>query len=353
MEMFRGEYSSELNTEDKHTPDLAILRHKAVGGTMALWKRSIDKYISVFPVLSTAFLPIIYTPPHLPVSAHIAIYLPTAGKDAEFLEEITELSNCINAIGEKYADCLVFIRGDGNVNQNNIDRVKIFSHFLSTHNLINIPLDHKTYHHFLGGGAFDSSIDILIHSKESLHTESVSKIFCQKDYPDIDSHHDPILSHVQLPHQVLAGVQDQELLAAPRINHHRYRIDWSEEGINNYEQLVGPQLSRIRQRWLNPSSKSSISVLLATTNNILSKAAIQTNKAIDLNSINNLKSKKKPLEIRISEKNLVKAHKKVATNATVDANKLETLKSDLKLAKLKHRKSVRSVKNQVDNTNDK
>ena len=170
MEMFRGEYSSELNSEDKHSPDLAILRHKSVGGTMVLWKRSIDKYISVFPVSSTAFLPIIYTPPHLPVSVHIALYLPTAGRDAEFVEEITELSNCIDNIVEKYADCLVFIRGDGNVNPNNSDRVRIFSNFLSTHNLVNIQLGHKTYHHFLGGGAFDSSIDIIAHSKESPYT---------------------------------------------------------------------------------------------------------------------------------------------------------------------------------------
>ena len=59
------------------------------------------------------------------------------------------------------------------------------------------------------------------------------------------------------------------------------------------------------------------------------------------------------MKIKISENNLVKTHKEIATNASADANKLEILKLDLKLAKLKHRKTVRSVKNQTDDSNDK
>ena len=84
MSFFKGEYCAELNSEDKYNADCPMTKSKSNGGTMVLWKRSLDQYITTFQAASPSFLPIIFHPPGAPVSAHIAIYLPTAGKEADY-----------------------------------------------------------------------------------------------------------------------------------------------------------------------------------------------------------------------------------------------------------------------------
>ena len=94
---------------------------------------------------------------------------------------------------------VVFLRGDSNVNSNNKTRHSLFCSFLSSLSLKRIPLHHKTYHHFIGGGLFDSEIDVVIQSKQSGANEKIEKLFCIDDFPTIDSHHDIILSSLSLP----------------------------------------------------------------------------------------------------------------------------------------------------------
>ena len=48
MSLFKGEYNCELNSEDKHDVEIALLKSKAVGGTMAMWRKTLDKFITVY-----------------------------------------------------------------------------------------------------------------------------------------------------------------------------------------------------------------------------------------------------------------------------------------------------------------
>ena len=73
-----------------------------------------------------------------------------------------------------------------------------------------------------------------------------------------------------------------DLLTAPKIPNNRQKVIWSDEGIGKYQDIVETQLSEIRKRWLDPLSPTSLSVLLYSTNNILNKAAIDTNKTVTL-----------------------------------------------------------------------
>ena len=336
MTPFRGEYSSELNSEEKRDQVFAMTKSKATGGTMVLWKKSLDKHIVVYPVSSPSFLPIVYSPPGSPVSVHIALYLPTSGREADFIDAITQLTITIEDITSKYDDCLIFLRGDANINPNNHDRMLILSSFLSKHSLVQVPIGHKTYHHFLGGGAFDSEIDIIIHTKNESVFETITKIFCKHVHPEIDSHHDIILSSVSIP---LADfpLPPQDLVSAPRSGLTRHKILWSEEGIAMYQQEVAEKLSECRLRWLNPLSKTSMSILLATTNDILSRAARTTNKYIDLSINKSVKSRRKPKEVKISETIL----KNVYNYNKNHPSSTQTLKA----ARNKHRSLIRSLRN--------
>ena len=91
-----GTYLYSLNSADKYDPELPLVRSKAYGGTMVLWKIQHDPFITVHPVSSTAFLPILFHPPGSTMSIHIAVYLPTLGKEIEFVEELSKLSVTID-----------------------------------------------------------------------------------------------------------------------------------------------------------------------------------------------------------------------------------------------------------------
>jgi hypothetical protein len=47
MSMFKGEYFHELNNEEKIDKDVAMARSKAWGGVLVLWKKCLDKFITV------------------------------------------------------------------------------------------------------------------------------------------------------------------------------------------------------------------------------------------------------------------------------------------------------------------
>ena len=161
---------------------------------MALWSLTLDPYISVYPPSNTSFLPIVYSPPGSPISVHIGVYLPTSGQESQFVDNLLELQVVIEELNDKYDKPIIFIRGDSNVNANNKRRSKIFAHFCSSFDLVRVPIGHNTYHHFVGDGLFDSDIDVILHSASSEYSETVVKVYCKNDFPEVDSSHDLILS---------------------------------------------------------------------------------------------------------------------------------------------------------------
>ena len=90
----------------------------------------------------------------------------------------------------------------------------------------------------------------------------------------------------------------------PQIKNDRTKTIWSEENIPMYQELFADNLASLRSRWLNPKSRSSVSLLLKLTTDILSMAAASTNKTIDLSKPRKIRSTKVPREIRKSHRRL-------------------------------------------------
>ena len=90
-QLFHGEYCYALNSDDLHDPELGLLRNKAHGGTMILWRRSLDKFISVLRCTTSSFLPILFSYSGCPTTLHVALYLPTSGREFQFVEEVSKL----------------------------------------------------------------------------------------------------------------------------------------------------------------------------------------------------------------------------------------------------------------------
>jgi hypothetical protein len=192
--------------------------------------------------------------------------------------------------------------------------------FCSNLHLKNVPLLHKTYHHFVGEGLFDSNIDVILHSENTPEPESITSVICKFENYLVDSHHDIILSKINLP-VVAAKTDDDDLIVAPRIPNTRVKILWNDENIPEYQAEVADKLSSLRINWANPPSRTSFSTLLDLTNSVLNQAATTTNKNIKLGDPKPVKNRPLPPEIRKAQSDLLhslKQKKKVKTSSNPD-----------------------------------
>ena len=117
-DLLHGDYDYVLSSDDSSDPELPSIKSKSYGGTMILWKRSLCEFISVLSSPSSSFSAIIFRPPLSPPSLQVSLYLPTSGKEAEFIEEVSKLRIFVEDLMIKHPDLNIFIRGDSNVNSN-------------------------------------------------------------------------------------------------------------------------------------------------------------------------------------------------------------------------------------------
>ena len=80
-------------------------------------------------------LPIHFYPPGVLPSIHIALYLPTAGNESTFTEQIAVLSTLLLDLNSRHPRYPVFIRGDANVTPKNKTR----------YNQLNLFADNSTW----------------------------------------------------------------------------------------------------------------------------------------------------------------------------------------------------------------
>ena len=349
---FRGMYEAHLNSEDLHVPDLALDKVKAHGGTMVMWHTSLSPYVTILPSESPSYLSVLVKMPGTIPSIHTALYLPTAGKEEQFLSSLVELEAHIADIRSIHPAAAHFVRGDANCNPKNTARYSIFSHLCKTYSFSKIPLSHPTYHHFVGNGCFDSEIDVLLYHGPDNVSENLDKIICKLDSPFVNSQHDVILSCCSLPSSPIPP-PDKDLVKAPRVANDRTKILWSDEGIENYEALVGTTLASLREQWGDPNSRSSISILLSSTYSCLSFAAQSTNKFIDLGSTKTAKPHICPT-IRAKEKSVQKAKNNLdaALNSTPCLPNIEQARQELRLARASLRQAVRAESSNLRDQRD-
>ena len=336
MKLLEDKYCVFLNTDDLYDPELPLIRSRIVGGTMVLWSTHLDPYVTIHHTGTSSFTVLILQLPGYQISIHVGLYLPTSGKDEDFITELTNLRVCVEQLTNKYPMSVLYIRGDSNVNIKNRNRAALFSQLLNMFSLLRVPLLHTTYHHFLGEGLYDSDIDILAHTDIPEVDEKVVTILCVKDSPQLLSHHDIILSHCYIPPQPTQATDDESLVTAPRLPNTRERVLWSVEGTAMYHSLVMPALQNVRNIWLDPSSSACMSVLLQMTNFILRTGAALTNKTVSLSTKPSKKSLQTPRQIRMAKQRLKRAHRKMK------ADRSEVMKNTYKKELKNYKRVVRT-----------
>ena len=344
METFRGSYNFDLNSSDKYDPDLPLMKLKAKGGTMILWKLEHDPFITIHPVTTTAFLPIIFTPPGLAQSIHVCVYLPTQGQENSFTEELATLADTLDHLRFTYPEASLYLRGDFNVNDKNLRRKALLESFVSSQKLIILELGHKTYHHFVGNGASDSSLDKILFFNQDGLQEDLLEVGCRNSNTYIDSHHDLLVTAWKSKKIELVDY-DVDVDSAPELLNDRFRVVWSDEGIQNYQQNVLPHLERLQNVWLTSRlSKNGMSLLLQATNNLLSTSAKMFNKTTNLSPKDSTRSYSTPNHLRRSSRKLFNKWKYIRHLRTyLDPDNPEILNNlaIFKQERYAHRKAVR------------
>ena len=354
---FKGEYTTVLNSEDLHNPDLMLTTCRAKGGTIVMWQKELDPYVTAHVPESSSFLPVVIDIPGWKTMIHLATYLPTAGKETEYLEDLARMRISIEELLSKFPSAALFVRGDCNSSKTNPKRNAIFSQFCSDLNLLRVDLQHNTYHHFLGQGTSDSELDVLLFSNQHDVHEELVAIHCSQLDHLVDSHHDLLLSVTTVPSQP-ESVQPPDKsrnLVAPRLLNTRHKILWTEETIHEYESLVSHHLPRIRKEWLNPASETSMSILIECTNMILSQAALMLNKSIQLSNPSSPKSAKIPAVIQRSNRRLLQTARKLrmqSQNPIFSHSVLERTRTKYKSQKAHHQRLVRRRRMLESNKHD-
>ena len=346
-----NDYSATLNSEDLYDPELPLTKSKAHGGTLILWRRKHDPFISVWPVTSSSFLPIIFHPPGSVLSVHIAIYLPTAGQDIKFIEELSKLSATLDEISNVHPEAPLYLRGDFNVSHSNNKRMSLLDTFRNQYCFNEVLMQHPTYHHFVGGSA--SFLDRIFFSNNISQPELLQSIHCKLSEPLINSHHDMLVSSWSVPHMSFQDTSEDNIVA-PKVDNKRLKVLWSDAGIEEYQSIVAPHLSRLQNLWLTSPTRTQISLVLEATNNVLSVSAAKTNKTVYLDGSS--KSKRKnftPRPIRTSQNSLLKKYKnfqKVLLSG--NTRNIASLKNDYNKARDQHRKLERRYKAEQSSRRD-
>ena len=352
LDQISTKYRYYLNSEDRHNDLLSLCSSRAHGGTITLWKHELDPHITVLEPVSSRILAVVLDKPGIQVSIHINVYLSTAGKESDFVQDLALLEDTIDDATEKYPHSVIHIRGDANaapVPRARNQRDLLFQHFLSNNSLVSIPTNHTTYHHFTNDGKSDSSIDVILGSditSEGYPTqcrEVLKKIICGKADSAVDSSHDIIISSLSLPAISFSTPDSSRNVTAPRVASTKHKILWSEEGVLAYQELLQHTLPSLQHQDCEDLQPGAASVLFQITNHILTSAAKQSNKVVELSKPHRAKPVPTPTDILVAAKAKSVAHKNLLALRSSNTTKDELLNAQatFNLAKAAHQNAVR------------
>ena len=114
--------------------------------------------------------------------------------------EAQALNGYVNDCLKKYADEYVYLQQQ---------------RFISSLTLLQKTQPTKGYHHF--------------------HSETISEIFCQEDFPDIDSHHDVIVSSVSIPFSD-ASSSKSDISTAPKVDKTKHKLFGQMKVLQNFRE---------------------------------------------------------------------------------------------------------------------
>ena len=237
-------------SDDMFTPaeDLVLETGPVWQGTAIGWSMEIDKFVCKLPVISDRFCGVQYTDVQTDTQfLAYTLYLPTAGKDEEFLEVLSSLSADIAHNNNN--NSAVVIGCDSNQSSKSTKRrSSAMNNFLAEFGLESILIDDKpTFHH--NNQTSETKIDHIYHnfSMHSAAKISMHNHLCLKENPSNLSSHDVIVGKINLPHIPLSKVEkDFSSTYTPFLVK---KPKWCEAGMAEYQAQTFQVLQNLFNRF--------------------------------------------------------------------------------------------------------
>ena len=196
MNKIFSEYNIQISSPDMFTPTEDILGYTnhTWHGSAVMWHSSLDSSVESLKTLNERFTGVKINV-HSNIFIAISVYFPTSGKDAEFLECISDLSNFIRVHREGRETIL--IGTDSNCSDKSSPRRKqALRTFCEEFDLFKSCCNHPTFHH--PNGSSESNIDyFLVSAKSSQNLQNLTAS-CTLENPENFSSHDPISASLKI-----------------------------------------------------------------------------------------------------------------------------------------------------------
>ena len=168
----------------------------------------------------------------------ISLYLPTSGKDDQFLTCLAELSIYIRE--NTFDTKAVVIGTDSDCSEKSSPRrVQALHQFCQDHSLIKICYPGPTFHH--NNGISTSSIDYFLVSQcQDIKLQDIT-IQCNQDFPQNLSSHDPVLCSLVTPSTEQAP--KHEKYSHTYTDFKKSCLVWNKDNLPKYQAMAGKLLS--------------------------------------------------------------------------------------------------------------
>ena len=291
------DYSFKISTPDMFTPteDKMMHRGQVWHGVAIGWHTALNSYVTQLQSNYERFAGIKLSSGKSSLLV-ISLYAPTHGKDDEFLECLSHLSQFIlENISENDA---VLIGADSNCSVKSTSRrKKAWTDFGSNFSLTSEAGSLPTFHHH--NGSSESSIDVILYSKQLKLGDLVQ--LCTLEHSLNLSSHDVLTTNLSIP--FTANPKSKYEHTYCKIN--RKKVIWNEEHIPAYQTLAAKALSDASEFWDSPEY---IPLLCSLFSNLLVKCAeltFVTKVSKEGSKKNSCASKK----LRIAKEKLKRTHR--------------------------------------------
>ena len=162
-----------------HTEDRINYKDHVWHGTAIAWHTDLNSLVTPLKVSNERFSAVRIKYDKASLLA-LSLYLPTAGKDDDFSECLSSLSNFIKE--EKNSPDSLLLGADTNCSQKStLRRIRLFEQFCEKHDLHRVCSSSPTFHH--NNMTAESNIDMFLVSEDLLGNISEVVTSCTLDNP--------------------------------------------------------------------------------------------------------------------------------------------------------------------------
>ena len=241
--MFK-EYSILISTPDMFTPpeDLLCSTEYTWHGAAIMWHCSISQYVNNNLKTNSDRISIIKIKHNNLRLIAASVYCPTSGKDMEYLQCISDLSNLIleNRTENEY----ILLGLDSNCSEkSSARRVRALQSFSNEFDLVKLSSNHATFHHH--NGSSESNIDYFLISRELSPSFSNVSFSCSLTTPENLSSHDPVSATLVLPQPQPGPSRTDYSHTYTKFSQHK--VVWSESAMVDYQITAAKALSEYEE----------------------------------------------------------------------------------------------------------